>query len=198
MRRPRRLSPEERALWDQVARSAEPLLQRPGTPSRPAPPPAPEKPASVVPVSRPHVPRFRIGERSEPVRNGISAPALVPPAPPPPSRMDARTHGRMRKGRVAPEARIDLHGMTLAQAHGALVGFILSSRAAGRRLVLVITGKGRPRDGDGPLPPARGLLRTQVPDWLTLPPLADLVLDVTPAHANHGGSGALYVYLRRR
>lgn len=199
MRRRRRLSPEERALWDQVARSAEPLQQRPHTPPRPvAVPSAPAKPAPALPVSRPPVPGFHIGERSEPVRSGTSVPALASLSPPRPLRMDARTHGRMRKGRLAPEARIDLHGMTLAQAHGALVGFILSSRAAGRRLVLVITGKGRPRDGDGALAPGRGLLREQVPEWLTLPPLADHVLDVTTAHASHGGSGALYVYLRRR
>lgn len=204
MRR-RRLTPEERALWDQVARSAEPLPQRPRISSSPAPRPVAvpatiPKPVPTPLVSQPPVPEFRVGERADPVRNrnGISAPALASHTPQRPLRMDARTHGRMRKGRLTPEARIDLHGMTLAQAHGALVGFILASRAAGRRLVLVITGKGRSRGDGGALPMERGLLRTQVPDWLTLPPLVDLVLDVTPAHASHGGGGALYVYLRKR
>ena len=60
--------------------------------------------------------------------------------------MDAGTFGRMRKGKLSPEGRIDLHGMTLAEAHPALISFILGSRAKGRRFVLVITGKGRVTD----------------------------------------------------
>jgi len=210
----RRLSPEERALWDRVARSAEPLPGRPRPPAAPpAPavmPPGPLLPAgpAAAPAPRPAapLPAFRIGERaappSGPAPAGTSALALAASAPPrKPLRMDARIHGRLRKGRLHPEARIDLHGMTLAQAHRALTGFILGARASGQRLVLVITGKGRPRAGAltaDPLPPGRGLLREQVPDWLTLPPLDALVLDVTPAHQSHGGGGALYVYLRRR
>lgn len=197
-RRRRSLSPEERALWDQVARTAEPLPHRPLKKERavPSPTPAAPVPPAAAPIqTAPPLPAFRVGERAVSPRNGTAVPALPATKPP---RMDARTHKRMRKGRVAPEARIDLHGMTLAQAHGALIGFILSSRAQQRRLVLVITGKGRPRGTESDEPPRRGLLRQQVPDWLTLPPLADLVLDVTQAHASHGGAGALYVYLRRR
>ena len=94
------------------------------------------------------------------------------------------------------EARLDLHGMTLAAAHPQLIGFILSSHAQGRRLVLVITGKGR---GDhGPLPTRPGALRHQVPHWLHMQPLAPVVQQVTAAHYRHGGEGAYYVYLRRR
>lgn len=207
MRRRRRLSPAERALWEQIARTAEPLHPVPSTPApdappapatAPAPAPAPATaPARAVP---PELAPFRVGEHAvpPPARRPAGAPAS--PAPPPPRkgpRMDARTHSRLRRGRMAPEARIDLHGMTLAQAHRALVGFILGARSSGHRLVLVITGKGRQREA-GLLSPTRGLLRSQVPDWLTLPPLADLVLDVTPAHQSHGGDGALYVYLRKR
>lgn len=197
MRR-RHLSPDERALWEQVARSAEPMHRHPRAPL-PAPPPQPApRPASAPELRHdppPPIPAFHIGERAG--RGSAATPALALPAPRKPPRMDARTHGRMRKGRLTPDSRIDLHGMTLAQAHRALIGFVLSGRAAGHRLVLVITGKGRPREA-GPLPPERGLLREQVPDWLTLPPLDALVLDVTTAHQSHGGEGALYVYLRRR
>jgi DNA-nicking Smr family endonuclease len=110
--------------------------------------------------------------------------------------MDAGTFGRMRKGKLSPEGRIDLHGMTLAEAHPALISFILGSRAKGRRFVLVITGKGRVTDDMAPMPARAGRLRHDVPRWLTLPPLAGAVLQVTPAHRRHGGEGALYVYLR--
>lgn len=114
-----------------------------------------------------------------------------------PLRMDAAAFGRMSRGKLRPEARLDLHGLTLTQAHPALVGWILEQRARGRRLVLVITGKGRASDDHfAPMPVRIGRLRHDVPRWLTLPPLAGAVLQVAPAHRRHGGEGALYVYLR--
>jgi DNA-nicking Smr family endonuclease len=115
-----------------------------------------------------------------------------------PLRMDAKTHGKMTRGKLAPEARIDLHGMTMDQAHPALMSFILSAQNAAMRLVLVITGKGKARADHGPIPQSMGVLRQQVPRWLHMPPLSGVVLQVTEAHATHGGGGALYVYLRRR
>ncbi|MGB8624362.1 MAG: Smr/MutS family protein [Paracoccaceae bacterium] len=114
-----------------------------------------------------------------------------------PVRMDRRSFERMKRGRISPEGRIDLHGMTLAQAHPALISFILQSHGAGKRLVLVITGKGRDGADDGPMPVRRGVLKHQVPQWLNSAPLAGAVLQITPAHRKHGGSGAYYVYLRR-
>lgn len=109
--------------------------------------------------------------------------------------MDHKLHKRMTRGKMRPEARLDLHGMTLAAAQPELAGFILSCHANGLRLVLVITGKGR---GDhGPLPTRPGALRHQVPYWLHQMPLAKVVQQVTPAHYRHGGEGAYYVYLRR-
>jgi DNA-nicking Smr family endonuclease len=36
-----------------------------------------------------------------------------------------------------------------------------------------------------------------VPHWLEVPPLAQVVLQVVPAHISHGGEGAYYVYLKR-
>ncbi len=109
--------------------------------------------------------------------------------------MDAKTHRKMNQGKLRPEARLDLHGMTLTAAQPELWHFILSCHAAGLRLVLVITGKGR---GDhGPLPTRPGALRHQVPHWLHSPPLSAVVQQVTAAHYRHGGEGAYYVYLRR-
>jgi DNA-nicking Smr family endonuclease len=111
--------------------------------------------------------------------------------------MDAKLHTRMTRGRLAPEARLDLHGMTLAEAHPELVRFVLGAQAQGLRLVLIITGKGKPPPDHDPLPRRTGLLRHQVPVWLRQPPLGPAVQQVAEAHLRHGGAGALYVYLRR-
>ncbi len=110
--------------------------------------------------------------------------------------MDAKTHARMVRGKLAPEARLDLHGMTLAEAHPELIRFILNAHDGGLRLVLVITGKGKMTHE--PVPRPIGALRHQVPHWLRLPPLSQVVQQVAEANLKHGGSGAIYVYLRRR
>lgn len=116
--------------------------------------------------------------------------------------IDANTARRLKQGRLDPDARIDLHGMTVERAHRALNQFVLSSFAMGRRVVLVITGKGgRRRDdadhalrdyGDGV-----GVLRAMTPEWLASPPLSQAVVGVYRAHIRHGGDGAYYVYLRK-
>jgi DNA-nicking Smr family endonuclease len=111
--------------------------------------------------------------------------------------MDAKAHARMTRGKLVPEARIDLHGLTLAEAHPDLIRFILNTQSAGCRLVLVITGKGKQKPDHGPIPQRMGVLRHQVPLWLRQMPLGPCVLQITEAHLKHGGSGAFYVYLRR-
>lgn len=115
-----------------------------------------------------------------------------------PVQMDQKAFGKMKRGKIKPEGRIDLHGMTLDRAHPALSRFILSAHKSGKRLVLVITGKGKMRDEGGPIPTRHGVLRHQVPQWLGMPPLSAVVLQVTQAHISHGGGGAYYVYLRRQ
>ncbi|WP_415012065.1 Smr/MutS family protein [Amaricoccus sp.] len=111
--------------------------------------------------------------------------------------MDRRRFDKLRRGRLEPEERLDLHGMTLERAHSALTGFVLGAHVRDLRLVLVITGKGR-GDESGMTPHRHGILRHSVPHWLSAPPLVGCVLDVVPAHQRHGGGGAYYVYLRRR
>ncbi|MBN2907302.1 MAG: Smr/MutS family protein [Rhodobacteraceae bacterium] len=196
-RRPRALSREDRNLWDQVARQARPMHaarapnpQEP-EPSKPMPTPAPG------PRSQPIAP-FQIGARSgsKAVRDDLSGP-IADRLAQAPVKMDHKAFTRMKGGRLDPEARIDLHGMTLAQAHPALNAFILRNQAAGRRLVLVITGKGRTGSDDGPIPERRGVLKRQVPHWLHQAPVAQAVLQIAQAHRRHGGDGAYYVYLRR-
>ena len=194
MRRPRHLSPEERDLWDRVSRHADPL-HRP----KPAPlPPVAAAPPVLSPSpSPPPLPRCQVGQAVDHRRSNDLLPGLAEQMRRAPVRMDAKAHGKLKRGKLKPEARIDLHGMTLAEAHPALTGFILNAHARGLRLVLVITGKGRARDDEAPMPVRHGVLRHQVPQWLRLVPLAPLVLQVTPAHIRHGGEGAYYVYLRR-
>jgi DNA-nicking Smr family endonuclease len=118
--------------------------------------------------------------------------------------LDGNTAERLRKGVLDPEARIDLHGMTEAVAHNALLSFLRNARRSGARLVLVITGKGaRTPDPYAPFDlelesRARGVLKSMVPRWLGEPEFAELIADHRSAHIRHGGSGALYVYLKKK
>ena len=98
------------------------------------------------------------------------------------------------------DSRLDLHGMTRDAAHGALSAFIRAGTARGDRCVLVITGKGSPRtDGESFMPDrSTGILRAEVPRWLGEAGLSAHIVAWTPATAKHGGSGALYVLLRRQ
>ena len=207
MARRRGLTPEDRELWTRVARTATPLHPAAAAP-RDKETPDREKGDAPGPKSPPS-PRAGFALPAGP-RPGAAAGSGAgravghDPAPSPaqaleahPLRMDHKTHRQMTRGRLRPEAKLDLHGMTLAEAGPELAGFILSCHMRGLRLVLVITGKGS-RDGDhGPLPVRRGALRHQVPHWLHGGPLARVVQQVVPAHARHGGAGAYYVYLRR-
>ncbi len=115
--------------------------------------------------------------------------------------LDKRNAQRLRRGQMAVDARLDLHGMTREAAHGALTGFIRGGAERGHRCVLVITGKGTLRGGDdaGFMPNrSAGILRAEVPRWLGEADLKPLIVAWTPAVAKDGGSGALYVLLRRR
>jgi DNA-nicking Smr family endonuclease len=157
------------------------------------------QPLPKVPRPKEPVPPFAVGEKagSAPRPHDLARPMSSALAAAP-VEMDRKAHRRLTRGKLVPEARIDLHGMTLAAAHPALLGFIADAHARGLRLVLVITGKGKAREEYGPIPTRTGVLRHQVPQWLTSGPLRPLVLQVAEAHRTHGGTGAYYVYLRRR
>lgn len=179
-RKPRHLSPEEERLWKSVADTANPIERqkiRVPEKNRKLAVREPER-AAYVP------PKFRVGEKAQastaiPVRDT-------------PIQMDRKAYTRLKRGKSNPDARIDLHGMTADIAHSALTAFLLRAHANQKRLVLVITGKGRQSD-EGRV----GILKRQVPHWLDQPPLRQIVLQTAEAHQRHGGSGALYVYLRR-
>ena len=194
-RKTRPLRKDELELWRKVVEHAVPLHPEPPRPS-----PTPKYPAStpVAVRSGPEFPRFRIGETAAPSHPAHDLmPTIQEQIGQLPVRMDRKQFGKLKKGRLAPEARIDLHGLTLAQAHPMLIRFILEAVADGQRLVLVITGKGRQRSDAAPMPERQGILRHQVPHWLNTAPLRQHVLQIAEAHVKHGGAGAYYVYLRR-
>ncbi len=195
MSRRRTLRPEEEELWQAVARTAKPLH---AVTHRRKVDAAPPTQVHVTPVeAAPRLPVFRLGEKSRVPLGHDIAPSLSDSLTLAPLLMDAKAHARMTRGKLQPEARIDLHGMTLAEAHPELIRFILNAQSAGLRLVLVITGKGKQKPDFGPIPQRMGVLRHQVPLWLRQVPLGPCVLQITEAHLKHGGSGAFYVYLRR-
>lgn len=203
MSRRRTLRPEEEEIWQAVARTTKPLrgnshflLKKVDT----EPEPMSFRPDPIIPLIAPisRMSQFRLGEKSTLTYTGHDlAPTLQQSFAAVPLQMDAKKHAKMTRGKLVPEARIDLHGMTLAQAHPELISFVRHAHSQGLRLVLVITGKGKSGHDIGPIPQKMGALRHQVPLWLRLPPLGLTVLQVSEAHLRHGGSGAYYVYLRR-
>ena len=178
-RRRRELSAEEHALWRGVARSVRPLR-------RPARRDAEE--GKTATAAMPAVPMAK----AKPLKTIVVPHVAKPSTPPPLATLARRERQHLARGRVDIDARIDLHGMTQAEAHMRLVRFLRRAQSDGAKFVLVITGKGA-RSSD----PDRGVLRRQVLLWLQLPDLRDAVVGFEEAHVAHGGEGALYVRLRR-
>ena len=109
----------------------------------------------------------------------------------PQQNIDRPTRNKIAKGRVLIDGKIDLHGLTQSEAHSMLLGFLHQAYAHGRRHVLVVTGKGASFGSEG-------VLKRAVPAWFATPPFRALVGGYDDAARHHGGSGALYVRLRRR
>jgi len=173
----------DHALWARVAETATPLGKR--------------KQARVKPISlKP--------ERSHHAPKPEAARPLVTPKPkasPLPHRaeLDRQTTRRLEKGRVEVEAKLDLHGMRQRDAHAALRRFLKSAQDKDYRHVLVITGKGANQEAAKSFyeEEARGVLRQAVPQWLSDPEFASIVVSFSQAPRRLGGEGALYVRLRK-
>jgi DNA-nicking Smr family endonuclease len=173
----RRLSDEEIALWTEVART---VARRRG-----ATLPTPSKSAAARASAAPPV-------SAEPPLGRPAKPSAPPLAP-----IERRLKREIARGRAAIDAVLDLHGLTQAEAHQALRGFLRQSQARGARLVIIVTGKGGALEAPGQQPHERGVLRRLTPHWLREPDLRPVVLGFEEAGRAHGGSGALYVRLRR-
>ena len=195
-RGPRRLTTEEAELWGKVVEHAVPMHRTPA--EAPASAPSNLTVPEPAPAPAPIAPFAMTGRRDAPRLTIQKTPTLAQHLAQQPLSMDHKAFTRMRRGKLPVEGRIDLHGMTLDQAQPTLINFVLGAQAMGKRLVLVITGKGRTKGrGDWNEGHGHGVLKRQVPQWLRMAPLAPAVLQVSEAHQSHGGSGAYYVYLRR-
>ncbi len=192
----RRLRDDERTLWEGVARSISPLKKsrkaKASAASAPDTEPAVAAPAKTVSKAPPKA-HSKLRPAGAPATAPKPAPKVAPP-PLPLAAMGRKLKQRVARGRHEIDGRLDLHGMTQAEAHGALLHFLRGRQARGAKLVLVITGKGlRNADGFG----ERGVLKRMVPLWLGEPELRSVVLGFESAAIGHGGEGALYVSLRR-
>ena len=174
----RRLDPDERLLWKHITRSIAPLAKRKRDDAEDIEPPA-------APPSK-----AQAKLKAKPVASAAPA-AARPAARPEPASLGRKAKRRLVRDSGAIHGRLDLHGLTQAEAHNALLGFLHRSQASGARTVLIITGKGVRGASE------RGVLKRQVPMWLRLPEFRDLVVGFETAGIGHGGEGALYVRLRR-
>src|SRR5262245_4223509 len=182
---------KDRELWDAVRATVTPLKDGP---------PIPPLPADIA------------GRPPEPVEPRPNEPAPLAPRPAatPPAlaglSLDRRSRQRLLRGKAEIEARLDLHGDTTEVAYMRLRAFLNTARAAGLRLVLVLTGKGSGRFVRHTLhgrthwdaPEREGRLRRLLPQWLEEPELRAMIVAYQPAHPRHGGGGAWYLRLRRR
>jgi DNA-nicking Smr family endonuclease len=189
------VSADEHALWARAVRDVKPL--------QPGPAAAADASLSETPPSaaRPLIaPQAAPPTAAGPVRHERPRPVS-----PPLTGLDRRTRQRLARGQADFEARLDLHGMSVESARLQLARFLAESAAKGRRLVLVITGKGAAPFARHTLhglshfdtPERLGRLRRKLPEWLAEEDLRALVAGYQPAHPRHGGGGAFYVRLRR-
>ncbi|TCT44670.1 Smr/MutS family protein [Martelella mediterranea] len=180
----RKLSSEERELWNKVARTARPL---PGKKL--------EKPAAVEESFS-----DLINDMSSPQKKRTTRETTVSPlALPKKQQQNQQKHHplerpvkrKIARGRISIDAKIDLHGLFQDEAHALLYAFLTRSHSRGHRHVLVITGKGTSLGSEG-------VLKRSVPLWFSLPEFRPLISSYETAARHHGGEGALYVRLARK
>ncbi len=200
MRRKRPLTPDEERLWHQTMRDTKPLSEGErigdkgdkGLAKRPKP------------QSRPHAnsPQH-LSHRSSMSQSGPSHTPQLPSL----HNIDRSSAQKVRRGRIDVDGKVDLHGLRQAEAHDTLIRRLLSAQSRGKRIILVVTGKGRSatdrpwakEEHDDPFTGrGGGVLKAQVPMWLSQEPLRGAIHSVQEAHPKHGGSGALYVFLKRQ
>lgn len=193
----RRLTEQELALWQAVASTVAPLkrkrTRKGGSKAKDKPVAAPVKavaPAKAAPATTP-APKAKPAP-AKPVAKPAPPPTLLTPTPIPGAMpgIDKRQGERFRRGQLPIEGKIDLHGRTQNEAHDALLHFVERAHKAGKRNLLVITGKGMTQSKSG-------ILKAIVPRWLNEPIFRRLVLAISQARQEHGGEGALYVLLKR-
>ncbi|MDE1993793.1 MAG: Smr/MutS family protein [Rhizobiaceae bacterium] len=185
MARERKLSNDERVLWGKVAKSTRPM---------------PERLADIAAFDAVLAEEQQAEEiaRAEKAKIAAASVSADPQTPPPPQKQPSGRHQplerpvkrKIAKGRLALEARIDLHGLIQSEAHVMLLDFLLRAHERGLRHVLVITGKGSSMGSEG-------ALKRAVPIWFSKPEFRFLISSYETAAQHHGGDGALYIRLSR-
>ena len=183
MARDRKLNADERILWGKIARSARAL------PGRMEELLAFDDIIIVEPEPEP----AKLSKARKAIATGAAE--VVQPSPKKPSGfhqpLEKPVKRKLSRGRLALEARIDLHGLIQSEAHGILLDFLIRAHERGMRHVLVITGKGSSMGSDG-------ALKRAVPLWFSKPEFRYLISSHENAAQHHGGEGALYVRLSRQ
>ena len=200
MRPPRRLTPDEAALWRKVADTVKPLERRRKVTAPAVPPPVPA-PAAVAPeptridlaaaLSAAKTKAAAAPRSNAPVRR--SAPRVSEEK----VGLDASWERKIARGGLDPDFSLDLHGSTLDQAYSRLMHGLTQARAMNARVVLIVTGKPRPVEA-ADRGQTRGAIRAKIADWLAASHHAGDIAAVRGAHRRHGGQGALYVVFKRR
>ena len=183
----RDLSDDEKELWKEFSKSTNPL------------PHQNQKTQEIKPDKKKRINSVNLKDQKKYFMGGKKTPTEVDKVPASPVlSMDSKLHIKMRQGKIRPEAKLDLHGLHLAQAQPTLTKFVLDAHGKGLRLILIITGKGRNSEDYDVIPKRKGGLKATVPNWLAMEPLSSKILQITNAHVKHGGGGAFYVYLRKK
>ena len=170
---------DDAAVWERLTRGVKAY--------EPEPPPA--RPAKSPKAKPKHAQRTTATPSARPPSVGKQASQPIDLRSGEKAGIDGATRRRLAQGQIPIEARLDLHGLTAAQAERRLARFVDQAARTGVRCVLVITGKG----SEG-----KGVLRRLVPLWLKTPPLSGQILEISQARQEDGGGGALYVMLRRK
>ncbi|MET0181660.1 MAG: Smr/MutS family protein [Caulobacterales bacterium] len=166
----RELSGEERALWRRIARTVKTKKPLPPDEAPAEPGPAPLK-------------KRKTAAAAPPAKAKPATPLAQPVA-------DRGGEKKVRRGDVEIGMKLDLHGHTQDSARAAVHSFLLDAQARGERAVLIVTGKGRAGE--------TGVLKRRLPDWLEGKQIRPLVAGIAEAHQRHGGSGAVYVFVKKR
>lgn len=182
MRPPRRVKSAadraiDQAIWANYLTKVRPL------PGRAAPPLPPAPPRWAVGSAAPVAPASLPAPKRRGALHKISVGAV-------PAGLDRGSWQRFRTGRIAPTRILDLHGMTVARAHPAVIALIEDAAARGERCVEIVTGSGS-RGADG----FQGVLRRDVPLWLNEPGVRERILALSHPHPNN--PGAIRVLIRR-
>ena len=181
------LSPEDRALWDNVRGTIEPLEAHERSGKQDHDPDITTPDAPFTPSRRK---KIVAPDNFTPKQQEKPAPAATP------GQIDRRAQRKIARGQTPIDSTLDLHGMTQQQAFSRLQSHIEAASDAGQRCILVITGKGvGPDRGEDT---GKGVLRRNLPDWLANQALSGLVSGIAPAGRAHGGGGAFYVRLKKQ